>query len=94
MSNVPEPKTQREKIDQMWTAMIGLNGTGMVKRLERVEEGFNEHLRLTHEIPRKLDEVEAKVEEHQKWHMTNRLTIVLAGAGWLVAIVTTVILIV
>lgn len=86
MSNIPEPETQREKIDQMWTAMIGLNGTGMVKRLERLETGFNEHLRYTHEIPAKLDEVETKVEEHQKWHLQHRMTVILAAIGWIAAI--------
>lgn len=47
MSNVEEyvdkPKTQKETIDQLWYAVIGTNGHGLVQRMQRVETKVDAH---------------------------------------------------
>jgi hypothetical protein len=34
----------------------------------------------------RMDSVESKIDEHAKWHLAQRMAILLAGVGWLVAL--------
>ena len=36
-----KPTTQKETIDQLWYAVIGTNGTGLVGRMAKLEEEFD-----------------------------------------------------
>lgn len=42
MAGREKPSTQREMLDQLWYAVLGTNGEGMMERLDRVERKLNE----------------------------------------------------
>ena len=52
-----KPDTQRETISQMWYALIGTNGEGLLEQFQKLKEEFEEHRRqsLPGKKPRRLE---------------------------------------
>jgi hypothetical protein len=85
--SVPKPNTKDEMIDQMWFAMVGMNGDGMVKRVERLSDDM-QHVKdllpglMRIEDHRKEEEEKARLVAAQKREFTR---------FWLALVITNVV---
>ena len=44
MSDRKKPSTQKEMIYQMWYAILGTNGDGLIEQVKILKEEFNNHI--------------------------------------------------
>lgn len=50
MSDRKKPSTQKEMIYQMWYAILGTNGDGLIKQMEKLKTEFDDHIATKEEL--------------------------------------------
>jgi len=68
------PETQKERLDQLWHAMIGTNGHGMITMFNEFRKEMNEFMKESREfqtaLAHRLVQLESSVwtrDAHDKW---------------------------